>query len=298
MTQEQMEFRDRHNGEDGSRSRSSENSPTWYERSPHDRPADKPSPNSALERALAVLETLLASERPIGLQEIARRLDMPRQSVHRIVNQLLDAGMMQRHLDRDRFALGARLRRLALNTIDHAHRLGPMHGALEDLAERTGETCNLGVLDANDVLLVDRVESHWALRVHSEVGKRLEFHSSGIGKLLVAHLPRERRHRLIASRPLKRFTSFTLITEEELEAEFAVIRRRGYSVSNQGTMLGLFSIAVPVRDPGGRVLAGLACQAPLMRMSIEQAEKTLLPLLLDAARRMEKIVALDFDNGA
>lgn len=298
MTRERAELRDRHNHDGEAPARESDISPRWYERSPHDRPPEKPSPNSALERALAVIETLLASERPIGLQEIARRLDMPRQSVHRIVNQLLGAGMMQRHLDRDRFALGPRMRRLALNTIDHSHRLGPMHGVLEDLAERTGETSNLGVLDANDVLLIDRVESRWALRVHSEVGKRLEFHSSGIGKLLVAHLPKERRHRLITSRSLKRFTSFTLTDEDALEAEFATIRRRGYSVSNQGTMLGLFSIAVPIRDPGGRVLAGLACQAPFMRMTIEQAEAELLPLLLDAARRMEKIIALDFENGA
>jgi DNA-binding IclR family transcriptional regulator len=297
MTREQVDPRDRNNYEGEALLRNSDGSPTWYERSPHDRPPEKPSPNSALERALAVIETLLASDRPIGLLEIARRLDIPRQSAHRIVNQLLDAGMMQRHLDRDRFALGPRMRRLALNTVDHSHRLGPMHGVLEDLAERTGETCNLGVLDANDVLLVDRVESHWALRVHSEVGKRLEFHSSGIGTLLVAHLPKERRHRLLTSRPLKRFTSFTLTDEDALEAEFTTIRRRGYSVSSQGTMLGLFSIAVPVRDPGGRVLAGLACQAPLMRISIEQAEKDLLPLLLDAARRMEKIIALDFKNG-
>lgn len=273
-------------------------SPTWFERSPHDTPSAKTSPGSALERALAVVETLLDSERPIGLQEIARRLEIPRQSAHRILNQLIDAGMIQRHLDRDRFELGSRMRRLALNTIDHSHRLGPMHGVLEDLAEQTGETCNLGVLDANDVLLVDRVESHWSLRVHSEVGKRLEFHSSGIGKLLVAHLPKERRHRLVTSRPLKRYTSFTLTDEASLEAMFTTIRRQGYCVSNQGTMLGLFSIAVPVRDPGARVLAGLACQAPLMRISIESAEQDLLPLLLDAARRMEKIIALDFENGA
>jgi len=298
MPQHSLELRARPLQESSGNPAGTEASPAWYERSPHDRPAEKSSPNSALERALAVIETLLSSDKPMGLQEIARHLDLPRQSVHRIVNQLLDAGMMQRHLDRDRFALGPRLRRLALNTVDHSHRLGPMHGVLEDLAERTGETCNLGVLDANDVLLVDRVESHWALRVHSEVGKRLEFHSSGIGKLLVAHLPRERRHRLLTSRPLKRFTTFTLTDEDSLEAEFATIRRRGYSVSSQGTMLGLFSIAVPIRDPGGRVLAGLACQAPFMRMTIEQAEKDMLPLLLDAACRMEKIIALDFDNGS
>lgn len=270
--------------------------PDSYERSPHDRPSVRTATGSALERALALIETLLESDVPIGLQEIAGRLDLPRQSAHRIINQLIDAELIQRHLDRDRFTLGPRMRRLAWNTIRYSQRSGPAHAVLEELAARTGETCNLGVLDANMVLLVDRVESHWALRVHSDVGKRLDFHSSGIGKLLVAHLPKERRHRLITAQPLKRFTAFTLADEAALEADFKDIRRRGYSISNQGTLLGMFSIAVPVRDQQGRVLAGLACQAPLMRVSIDEAEQRLLPLLQDAAERLQKLVRADFAN--
>lgn len=269
--------------------------PTWYARSPHDTPSPKSS-GSALERALAVVETLLEAEHPIGLQEIAARLDLPRQTAHRIINQLIDAGLVQRHFDKDRIAPGPRMRRLALDTLYYSHRTGPMHALLADLSERTGETCNLGVLDGDKVLLLDRVESHWSLRVHSEVGKRLEFHSSSIGKLLVAYLPRERRHRLIAARPLKRFTSFTITDEAGLEAEFATVRRKGYSMSNQGTMLGMFSIAAPIRDPGGRVIAGLACQVPLMRMSLEAAEQTLVQPLKETAGRMQEILAADYSG--
>lgn len=270
--------------------------PTWYARSPHDTPISKTSPGSALERALAVVETLLEADHPVGFQEIAARLDLPRQSAHRILNQLIDAGLVQRQIDKDRITLGPRMRRMALDTIYYSRRTGPMHAVLEELANSTGETCNLGVLDANKVLLLDRVESHWSLRVHSEVGKRLEFHSSGIGKLLVAHLPKERRHRLITARPLPRFTSFTITDEEELETEFAQIRRLGYSISNQGTLLGMFSIAVPLPDPNGRVLAGLACQAPLTRAPLESAVEMLLPPLMQAAKRMENLIALDYED--
>ena len=268
--------------------------PTWYARSPHDTPSPKASPNSALERALAVVETLLDADHSIGLQEIAARLDLPRQTAHRIISQLVEAGLVQRQIDKDRIALGPRMRRLAFGTLYYTHRTGPLHAHLEDLAERTGETCNLGVLDGDKVLLLDRVESNWALRVHSEVGRRLEFHSSGIGKLLVAFLSNERRHRLIAARPLKRFTSFTITDEAELEVEFATIRQRGYSMSNQGAMLGMFSVAAPLRDPAGRVLAGLACQVPLVRKSLETAEANLLPPLLETAARIEKIIAADY----
>lgn len=270
--------------------------PTSYARSPHDTPSPKASPGSALDRALAVVETLLEADHPIGLQEIAARLDLPRQTAHRIINQLIEAGLVQRQLDKDRIAPGPRMRRLSLDTLYYSHRTGPMHALLQELAEKTGETCNFGVLDGDKVLLLDRVESHWSLRIHSEVGKRLEFHSSSIGKLLVAYLPKERRHRLITARPLKRYTSFTITEEADLEAEFATIRRRGYSLSNQGTMLGMFSTAAPIREPGGRVIAGLACQVPLMRMSLEVAEQTLIQPLMETAERMQEIVAADYSS--
>lgn len=266
-----------------------------FARSPHDTPDTKPFPGSALERALAVVETLLDADHPIGLQEIAARLGLPRQTAHRIVNQLIESGLVQRQFDKDRIAPGPRMRRLALNTLYYSRRSGPLHALLTELAERTEETCNLGVLDGDKVLLLDRVESHWSLRVHSEVGRRLDFHSSAIGKLIVAFLPKERRHRLITARPLKRYTSFTITEEAALEDEFAGIRRRGYSASNQGTTLGMFSLAVPVRAPGGRVLAGLACQVPLIRMEPDAAEQALVTPLFETADRMADIIAADFE---
>lgn len=271
--------------------------PEGYAPSPHDAPADERLTSSALGRALAVLETLVESDRSVGLQEIANRLDLPRQSAHRILNQLIDLGLLQRHIDRDRFLPGPRMRWLALETLYQSHSSGPWHAILEDLADSTQETCNIGVLDKNKILLIDRVESKWALRVHSQVGRRLEPHSSAIGRLLLAHLPKKRRHELIGARPLKRFTPYTIVDEDELERELVTVRRQGYSLSNQATTPGIFAIAVPICDPQGRVVAGLACQAPLVRMNPERATSETLPLLRDAAKRMEALLASDRQAG-
>jgi IclR family acetate operon transcriptional repressor len=268
---------------------------TDFERSGHDRVNESPGSSSALDRALSVIETILESDQPIGLQEISARLGLPRQTTHRIINNLLNAGLIQRHYDRDRFAVGPRMRRLALGTMSESPRSWPAHSVLEELSERTGETSNLCVLDGNMVLLIDRVESHWALRIHSEVGRRLEFHSSSTGKLLVAHLPKERRNRLVSNSPLKRFTPHTITVPAKLEEEFAKIRRLGYSVSNQETTLGLFSIARSICAPNGRILAGLSCQAPLVRMSVEQGIESFLPALSDAKERLEALIKEDFE---
>lgn len=264
--------------------------------SPHDAPVDEHGAGSALQRALAVLETLLETDRSLGLVEIASRLDLPRQTAHRILNQLLRLGLLQRHIDRDRYLPGPRMRWLALETLYQSRSTAPWHAILEDLAEATEETCNIGVLDRNKVLLIDRIESKWALRVHSQVGRRLEPHSSAIGQLLLAYLDKKRRHELIGVLPLKRFTRYTIVDERELEELFAAVRHRGYSASSQGTTLGIYSIAVPIADPQGRVMAGLACQVPLVRMTPEQALDTILPRLREAAGRMESLLASHTQN--
>jgi DNA-binding IclR family transcriptional regulator len=263
-----------------------------FQPSPHDMGGERREIGSALDRALQLLETILESDHSLGMQEICNRLGLPRQSAHRILNQLLDLGLLQRHLNRERFAVGPRLRLLALKTLYQSHSTGPFHAILESLAARTKETCNLGILDQNKVLLIDRVESEWSLRVHSEVGKRLDPHASAIGKLILAHLPKTRRRQILdASQPLMRYTPYTLVDIDELEAEFAEIRRQGYSVSNQGTTAGMLSLAVPIRDTDQRIVAGLAVQAPFVRLDIERATVETIPLMLEAAEHVERMLA-------
>ena len=227
-------------------------------------------------------------------RKLCTRLDLPRQSAHRILNQLLELRLLQRHITREQYTIGPRLRTLTLKAAYQSQRTGPWHSVLEALAERTGETCNLGILDQNKVLLIDRIEFEYALRVHSEVGRRLDPHASAIGKLLLAHLSKGRRLRMLEqAQPLKRFTAHTLVDIDELETEFATIRRQGYSVSNQGTTLGMLSLAAPVRDVQGRVVAGIACQAPFVRMSFERAKEEIVPALIESGRAMDGILAAD-----
>ena len=265
-----------------------------FVQSPHERPDERRETGSALGRAIAMLETLIETDGALGMQELCTRLDLPRQSAHRILNQLLELKLLQRDVGREQFSIGPRLRTLAFATVYHTHRTGPRHSVLERLARDTGETCNLGVLEQNKVLLVDRIESDFALRVHSEVGRRLEPHASAIGKLLLAHLPKGRRaHLLKQALPLKSFTEHTLTDLGALEAEFATIRKQGYSMSNQGTTLGMLSVAAPVSDMQGKIVAGLAVQAPFVRMGFDRARREIVPLLLSSAQQMSDLLVAD-----
>jgi len=259
--------------------------------SPHDGPQDRREVGSALGRALDMLETVLETDGSLGMQEICTRLDLPRQSAHRILNQLLDLNLLQRHVAREQFTIGPRLKVLSLKASFSSHRTGPWHALLQDLAAKTHETCHLGILDQNKILLIDRIESEYALRVNSEIGRRLEPHSSSIGKLLLAHLPRARRQAILQNAmPLKQYTPFTLTDLDALEEDFTQIRRRGFSYSDQGTMLGMFSIAAPVVDSQGRAMAGVGVQAPFVRMTLERGLEEFAPILMDCAARMSALL--------
>jgi DNA-binding IclR family transcriptional regulator len=244
---------------------------------------------SALGKAMAVLETVIDDDYPVTLPDLARRLDMPRQTAHRVVRQLVELGLLQRDVAQDEYSIGARMSRLARRALQRSSRRGGLHAVLVALTERLGETCNLGILDGHEVLYLDRVECDWPLRVRLEAGSHVPVHCTAIGKLLLAHMADAARERLLKALPLTRHTANTLTEPRALARSFAEIREMGYSVNNEEFALGLIALAVPVRDRQGEVVAGLAVHAPAARMSLDSAIAH-LPLLEDAAARISDVL--------
>ena len=243
------------------------------------------STNSAIHKALAVLETITQDLRPLGIVDIAHELNLPRQTVHRVVRQLEDLGLLQRDATRERYYAGERLRTLALNTISSALTTRGTHAILEKLVAEIKETCNVGMLDGQQIIYVDRAECDWPLRVQLKAGSHVPVHCTAIGKLLLAHLEHDQRQLILQSASLRKFTKFTLTEPELLEAQFDQIVAQGYSINNQEDSIGLVALAVPVRDPGGEIVAGLGVHAPVPRYSIDNAIDD-LPKLHDAAARI------------
>jgi IclR family acetate operon transcriptional repressor len=244
---------------------------------------------SALGKAIAMLEAVIDDDYPVTLPDLARRLDMPRQTAHRVIRQLVELGLLQRDVAQDQYSVGGRMHRLARRALQRSSYAGAAHAVLVELMERLGETCNLGILDGHEVLYVDRVECNWPLRVRLEAGSHVPLHCTAIGKLLIAHMSDSARDRLLKAIPLKRYTENTLTERRALDRSFAEILEHGYSVNNEEFALGLIAVAVPVRDATGEVVAGLAVHAPAARMSLDKAVAH-LPLLEDGAARISDVL--------
>lgn len=240
---------------------------------------------SALTKGMAVLDVVAAAHRPVGLVEITERLGLPKPTVHRIVRQLEAEGLVRREPLRDRYAVGPRLCRLSVSALRASIEGGAVHAILERTVALIGETCNLGILDRDAVVYVDRVECNWPLRLQLQPNSRLPVHATANGKLMLAFLPEAARRRILSGLELTAFTPNTITSTEVLEAEFARIREQDYSTNDQEFHLGLIGVAVPVRDSASRILAGLAVHGPLPRLDIGHALEH-LPALRDAAARI------------
>jgi IclR family acetate operon transcriptional repressor len=225
--------------------------------------------NAAAVRAFRVLETLAQAGRPLSMTDLVDALELPKQTVHRILVQLTDAYLITRGAGDRLYECSPRVRSLAVNVLMHAGPAAARHALLEQLVEKIGETCNLTMLSGNDVVYVDRVETEWPLRMHLQPGSHVPLHCSASGKLLLSFMPRERRERMIETLPLRAYSERTIIDRDALRKELSTTRRRLLAINNQEHLQGLIAIAVPVMLDRNRACAAIAVQAPIGRVALD-----------------------------
>lgn len=242
-------------------------------------------------RLFALLEVIAARDQLFTLQSLVDETGLPKPTLHRMLQQLEAAGLIQRNGDGRQYGTGLRLRRLAENLLLNSTSHGARHMVLRRLVEEVGESCNLTAFSGGEVLYLDRVETAAPLRFYLHPGSRVPAHCSATGKLFLAQLAPAQRQRLLANVELERYTQNTLTDHAQLEAELERVKRDGYAMDDEEFLPGLVCIGVlvPAAD-GGKSNLGLALQAPVMRVPRDKAVQ-LLPALQRAAAALAKIEA-------
>lgn len=218
----------------------------------------------SVNRALRALE-LIAEAGQLGVTELGRRLGVHKATASRLVATLAERGMVERDPITEKYRLGFGLIRLAgaaMASMDLVRIARPM---LEELADRTHETVNLGVLSGDAVVYIDQVTGTRSVVVVSWVGRRTPLHCTSNGKVLLAHVGEAERARLLAH-PLERETRSTVTDPATLEAQLEEIRRRGYATTMEELEEGLNAVAAPIRRADGEVVAALSVSGPAFRM--------------------------------
>lgn len=239
-------------------------------------------------RLFALLEVVASKDQFFSLQSLVEETNIPKPTLHRMLQQLESAGLLERSVDSRQYATGVRLRKLAENLLLNDTFHGARHGVLRALVNEVGESCNLTALSGSEVMYLDRVETPAPLRFYLRSGSRVPVHCSASGKLFLAGMTPAQRQRLLAHAPLEAFTAKTLTHLDALEEDIKQVKRQGYALDIEEFLPGLLCVAVLVPSVSGRSNLCVAAQAPIMRLSPEKA-LNLLPALQRAADALSRI---------
>lgn len=240
-------------------------------------------------RLLVLMERIAQEGAPVSPSALSAALNLPKATIHRLLATAEEEGFLQRDLDGRSFGPGVRLRKLSANTLSSQRVRTERLLVMKALAEDVGETCNLAAPARYGMVYLDRVETHWPLRIQLPVGSQVPFHCTASGKMYLSSLRQDKLLRLLKTMPLEAQTSETITDPQRLLDEIATTRARGYSTDNQEFMEGMAAVAIPICDDQGRLLTTLSIHAPIQRHSLANLEQS-IDALKQAGQRLEDIV--------
>jgi len=239
----------------------------------------------SLKRTLSMLEALILDGGRTGLSQLARETGIPIATAHRQVTTLVAEGYLT-SAGKGRHVAGARLLGL-LHRLDEKQVVATVAAPLlHQLAARVRSVVQLGTFE-NDMVTYRIKTGRGANDLFTRVGMQLEAYCSGMGKVLLAHLPESEREAYLSGGPFVALTEHTIVDADRLREELRKVSASGYAVDDQEIALGLRCMAVPLRTSDGRVLAAISVsQAIFSRGRIKDPE--LLEMLTETAAAIER----------
>jgi IclR family KDG regulon transcriptional repressor len=216
-------------------------------------------PNSAvqsIDRALDVLELLSAEQRSLSITEIAEKTRLHKTTAHRILCSLRSRGYIEKKEGKNGYELGMKIIHLASAKINDLELLTESRAILTRFQLEVNLGVQLGVLDGADVVYVDEIDGT-IHRKYTRMGFRSPAYCSSLGKCLLAGLSGEKLEELFHRMKLIRYTATTICDWETLRAELRVVREQGWALNNGEHDINLRSVAAPIYDYNGDVIAAI-----------------------------------------
>lgn len=242
----------------------------------------------SLNKGLALLRLFASGVESLSMQDVADRLDVTRAAARRLLLTLHHNGYLAQN--GRQFSLTPRVMELgyAYFASMSLPRLAQPH--LRALASRCGETCSIGMLDDDAVVLVAREEPRQILRVDMAIGRRMPAYAHSLGRVLLAGLDDAALERYLAHAELRKLTPFTIDSREALRATLAQVREDGHCVLVSELVDGFAGISVPLRDQTGKVVAGLGFSMVLGSRNAGTLIERYLSPLREAAAEIEAVL--------
>lgn len=239
----------------------------------------------SLGKGLAVMEILAAHPAGMTLTEMATKAEMTRAGARRFLLTLVDSGYAIQQ--ERRFRLSPRLLTVARTWLQGASLWTYAEPFLREVAGKFNESSSAAVLSGEDIVYVARIPGRHILSVALHVGTRLPAWCTSMGRVLLSDLPSADLRGFLASARIVAHTPKSITDPGTLEREIANVAGQGFAIIDEELELGLRSIAVPVRDRAGRIVAAINISTQSSRFSPDEMKMLILPPLKDAARSIE-----------
>ncbi|MFC6083971.1 IclR family transcriptional regulator domain-containing protein [Sphaerisporangium aureirubrum] len=239
----------------------------------------------SLERGLAVIRVFDADNAELTLSEVAARSGLTRAAARRFLLTLVELGYM--HTDGRLFRLSPRVLELGYSYLSGLPFPEIAEPHLKRLVTEVKESASMSVLDGDDIVYVTRVPAGRIMSVSIMVGTRFPAYITSMGRVLLAHLPADELDHRLGEVALEPLTSRTITSGPALRAELRRARAQGYAIVDQELEEGLRSVAAPIRDRTGSVIAAVNIPVHAARHTVEAMRRDLVPPLLATAARIE-----------
>ncbi|MBR0706920.1 IclR family transcriptional regulator [Bradyrhizobium liaoningense] len=245
---------------------------------------------ASVGKAFAVLKSFTSEAFELTLSEIAARADLDRGTAFRLIQTLIELGYLQAVPQSRRFRLGVACLDLGYTVLSHGSLRTIVEPLLRELVPAVGDAASLGILDGGDVVYLARVgaglDRH---KMDRRPGTRIPAYSAALGHVMLAHLARDEQISRLELRPRVKLSERTLTDLDALLARLDQVKKKGHAVSDGENAYGLRTLATPIFDAQGLVVAGLSVTVDAMRMDMPSFRDRALPRLVQLTSQAQDL---------
>lgn len=250
--------------------------------------------SSTLERALLLLERLSSDDGKMGVGELANSVNLPKSTTHRILDTLLKTGFVEQDSLSEKYSIGLKAIEIGMAGLKNVDLVQTAAPHLKDLVFYTKQTSFLAVFNKGDIVYIYKVEGTSSVITNANLGARNPAHCTGLGKAIMSYFPLEDIDRIVTEKGLHRYTETTITDRQLFLQELSQIRQSGVAFNYEEYDEGLSSIAAPIFNFTGQVIAAISVAGPTNRIveDRENIENMLKEKSAEISRRLGFVPAM------
>lgn len=223
-----------------------------------------------IERVSQILDLVAQGSQGTSIRDLSAKLGLPKGTVHRLLSSLGYFGYVKQDMKSRNYMLGLKLLELGNLIINQLDLRKVAEPVLKELAEETKETVHMVIMDNNEIVYIDKIETEKSiggLKMASMVGSRNHAHSCAVGKMLLAYYSEDELANFFRQKPLPRRTANTIVDPVELKEHLEAIRRNGYAIDEEENEEGIRCVAAPILNDKGKVVSAISLSGPAFRVT-------------------------------